>query len=133
MAVVAVVNSNEDTVEMLRVVLQQHGHESVTAHVDDIKRGKLDFPRFLLDHDPQAVIYDITPPYEQNWTFLAMLRRLDVMQGRAVVVTTTHKANLESLVGPTEAIEIIGKPYDVAQVVAAVTRALESRQLDAAS
>jgi hypothetical protein len=53
-----------------------------------------------------------------------LLRRLDVMQGRTVVVTTTHKQNLEKLVGPTDGLEIIGKPYDVQQVVTAVERAV---------
>jgi DNA-binding NtrC family response regulator len=124
MAVVAVINSNADTVEMLRVFLQQYGFECVTAHVDDIKRGALDFPRFLEEHAPRAIVYDVPPPYDQNWTFLNLLRRLDVMKDRVVVLTTTHKANLEKLVGPTEAIEIVGKPYDVQQVVDMVKRAI---------
>jgi hypothetical protein len=33
MGVVAVINSNADTVEMLRLALQQVGFESVTAHI----------------------------------------------------------------------------------------------------
>ena len=120
--VVAVINSSADTVEMLRVFLQREGYEAVTAHIDEIKRGGLDFPRFLEEHDPRAIVYDVSPPYEQNWTFLNLLRRLDVMKGRAVVITTTHKANLEKLVGPTEAIEILGKPYDIEEVIRAVKR-----------
>jgi hypothetical protein len=35
-------------------------------------------------------------------------------------VTTTHKGHLERLVGPTDAIEIVGKPYDLDQVMSAV-------------
>ena len=127
MPVVAVINSNADTVEMLRLALQGHGFESVTAHIDEIKRGALDFARFLERHDPRAIIYDIPPPYEQNWTFLNLLRTSEAMRGRALIVTTTHKANLERLVGPTEAIEIVGKPYDLDQVVTAVQRAVEDR------
>jgi len=122
--IVAVINSNADTVEMLRLALQQRGVESVTAHIDDIKRGTLDFLRFLKDHDPQAVVYDIPPPYDQNWTFLTMLRTIEAMRGRAVIVTTTHKGNLEKLVGPTDAIEIVGKPYDLEQILLAVERAI---------
>jgi DNA-binding NtrC family response regulator len=122
--IVAVINSNADTVEMLRLALQQRGIESVTAHIDDIKRGTLDFLRFLKDHDPRAVVYDIPPPYDQNWTFLTMLRTIEAMRGRAVIVTTTHKGNLEKLVGPTDAIEIVGKPYDLEQILLAVERAI---------
>ena len=124
MGVVAVINSNADTVEMLRLALQLEGFESVTAHIDEIKRGLLDFPRFLEEHDPRVVIYDIPPPYDQNWEFLKLLRTTDAMRDRAVVVTTTHKGHLEQLVGPTDAIEIVGKPYDLNQVIRAVRQAL---------
>lgn len=124
MGVVAVINSNADTVEMLRLALQLEGFESVTAHVEEIKRGLLDFPRFLEEHDPRVVIYDIPPPYDQNWEFLKLLRTTDAMRDRAVVVTTTHKGHLEQLVGPTDAIEIVGKPYDLNQVIRAVRQAM---------
>jgi hypothetical protein len=53
-----------------------------------------------------------------------MLRTTDAMRDRLVVLTTTHKGHLEELVGPTDAIEIVGKPYDVNQVIGAVRRGL---------
>ena len=126
MGVVAVINSNADTVEMLRLAMQQEGFESVTAHIEEIKRGLLDFPRFLEQHDARVVIYDIPPPYDQNWEFLKLLRTTDALRDRAVVVTTTHKGHLEQLVGPTDAIEIVGKPYDLDQVIRAVRQALRA-------
>ena len=124
MAVVAVINSNADTVEMLRLALQRAGFESVTAHIEEIKRGLLDFPGFLAEHAPRVVIYDIPPPYDQNWQFLKLLRTTEAMRERAIVLTTTHKGHLEKLVGPTDAIEIVGKPYDLDQVIRAVQHAL---------
>jgi len=124
MAVIAVINSNADTVEMLRLGLQQAGFESVTADIDEIKRGRMDFPRFLEEHDARAVIYDIPPPYDQNWEFFKLLRTTDALRDRAIIVTTTHKGNLEKLVGPTDAIEIVGKPHDLDQVIRAVRQGL---------
>ena len=126
MTTVAIVNSSEDTVEALRLFFEQQGFETVSAHVDEIKRGVTDFVEFLKTHDPRALVYDISPPYDHNWTFLKLLRSSEAMRGRVVIATTTHKANLERLVGPTDAIEIIGKPYDLQQVVTAVQRALEA-------
>ena len=124
MATVAILNTNQDTVEALRLAFEQHGFETVSTHIDEIKRGASDLLEFLKTHDPRAVVWDIAPPYDHNWTFLKLVCTSTAMHGRVVVATTTHKANLERLVGPTEAMEIIGKPYDLEQVVQAVKRGL---------
>ncbi|HEX6976470.1 MAG TPA: hypothetical protein VF147_18815 [Vicinamibacterales bacterium] len=122
---VAVINSSEDTVEMLRHALQHAGFTSiVTGHVTEIRDGKLDFVSYLNEHDPRVLVYDISIPYDQNWTFLKLLMDSQHMRGRTVVVTTTNKRRLEELVGPTEALEIVGKPYDLNAIVESVTRAL---------
>jgi CheY-like chemotaxis protein len=126
--VIAVINSNEDTVEMLRSCLQQHGFSAVvTGHIVDFKTGQADFPGFVHHHDPRVIVYDISLPYDKNWTFLRLLLDTDAMRGRKVVVTTTNKARLEELVGPTDAFEIVGKPYDLDQIVAAVKVALGTK------
>ena len=125
--VIAVVNSNEDTVEMLRSCLQQHGFSSiVTGHIHDFKTGLSDFPAFVAQHDPKVIVYDISIPYDKNWTFLRLLLDTEAMRGRKVVVTTTNKVRLEELVGPTEAIEIVGKPYDLERIVGAVKSAINA-------
>jgi DNA-binding NtrC family response regulator len=122
---VAVVNSNEDTVEMLRYALQESGFSSVvTGHIHDFKTGEADFPKYLETHDPRVVVYDVTIPYDKNWNFLRLILDSDHMRGRRLVVTTTNKKRLEEIVGPTEAFEIVGKPYDIDRIVQAVKTAL---------
>lgn len=122
--VIAVINSSDDTVEMLRTCLQQEGFTSVvTGHVTDIKRGRTDFTEFLAQHDPQVLVYDISIPYKENWSFLRLLMGSEEMNGRRVVVTTTNKKVLESFVGKTDAIEIHGKPYDLQEIVQSVEAA----------
>ena len=123
--VIAVINSNEDTVEMLRTCLNTHGFASVvTAHVREIRDGATDFLEFVRTHQPQLFVYDISIPYDRNWRFLEFLRTSEVMKGRPVVVTTTNKAALEKMVGPNAAMEIVGKPYDIELIVGAVKRTL---------
>lgn len=118
---IAVINSNEDTVEMLRLCLQNHGFSSVvTGHVVDIKNGRIDFLEFLRTHDPAVFVWDIAIPYDENWRFLEMLMTSSGMNGRKFVITTTNKRALDSLVGPTDTIEIVGKPYDLEAVMDAV-------------
>jgi CheY-like chemotaxis protein len=123
--VVAVVNSSEDTVDMIRQCLTDHGFTSVvTGHIRDFKTGAEDFPKFVDHHDPAVIIYDISIPYDKNWTFLRLLLDSESMRGRKLVLTTTNKKRLEELVGPTDAFEIVGKPYDLEKIVAAVKVAI---------
>jgi len=123
--VVAIVNSSEDTVEMLRHSLTDHGFTSVvTAHIHDFKSGADDFITFVRLHDPAVFIYDVSIPYDKNWTFLKLLLDSESMRGRKVVVTTTNKRRLEELVGATDAFEIVGKPYDLERIVNAVKVAI---------
>jgi DNA-binding response OmpR family regulator len=122
--VVAVLNSSEDIVGMLREVLQEEGFTVVTAQVPDIKAGREDVVAFLRRYDPQVVLYDISPPYEANWTFFRLVQDTEAAKGRPFVVTTTNQRALAELVGEAAVVELLGKPYDLQEVVRAVRRAL---------
>lgn len=123
-AQVAVLNSSDDIIEMLQRTLEHEGITTVSAHIDDVKRGRLDLVEFLLQHDPAVVLYDIPPPYEENWRFLRLVRDMEAARGRTFIVMTTNKAQLDRLVGPTGAHEIVGKPFDIDALVEAVKGAL---------
>lgn len=122
--IIAVFNSSSDTVDLLRTVLEQQGLQTVVGHIPEVKSGELDFVAFIEHHAPAVIVYDISPPYEANWNFLRLVRSSEPVRAHRFVITTTNKPALEKLVGGTEAIEIIGKPYDLQQVVDAVRSAL---------
>ncbi|HME96573.1 MAG TPA: hypothetical protein VKN16_20430 [Methylomirabilota bacterium] len=126
--IIAVFNSSSDTVDMLRTVLEQEGYHTVPGHITDLKKGELDFVDFIEHHRPAVIVYDISPPYDTNWTFLRLVRSSQPAQSARFVLTTTNKPALDDLVGPTEAIEIIGKPYDLERVVGAVRDALNGHR-----
>ena len=129
---VAVLNSSVDTIDMLKTCLHQRGFSSVVgAHVHDFRAGDADIDKFLAQHDPRVLIYDIAIPYDDNWRFLQELLASDSMAGRRVVVTTTNKQVLESMVGPTRAFEVHGKPYDIDLVVSAVERLVSGPDVEA--
>jgi CheY-like chemotaxis protein len=121
---IAIFNSSEDTVEMLRTTLEAEGFQTVVGHIPDVKRGELDLIEFISHHAPMIVVYDISPPYDANWRFLRLVRNTEAMRGLRFIITTTNKPALDRLVGDTEALEIIGKPYDLQRVTDAVRSAL---------
>jgi DNA-binding response OmpR family regulator len=124
--VVALFNSSDDTVEMVQRMLDASGFNClIGCHFADLKSGFVDFTRYLNLHQPDVVIFDISPPYAENWHFFKGLRDGKAMAGRGLVLTTTNKERLDETVGrDSEAIEIVGKPYDLGQIEVAIHAAL---------
>jgi CheY-like chemotaxis protein len=122
---VALFNASDDTFEMVQRMLSAAGMNCLGGcHFADLKKGNIRFEEFLAKHDPQVVIFDISPPYEENWEFFKSLRK--AMGTRGLVLTTTNKHRLDEVVGAdSTAIEIVGKPYDIAEITAAITAALQ--------
>ena len=125
--IVAILNTNDDTVEMLRIMLESEGLVAVSAHVTDIRRGQFDFSGFLEEHDPKVIIFDLPPPYERSWLFLEHVRAMPAMKKRKFVLTSTNPARVHQVVAPAKEpiLEVIGKPYDLRIIVDAVKKALD--------
>ena len=123
---VLVLNSSQDTIDVLKLALEQEGFAVAWAHVSAVKSGETDMLTLVEQHAPDVIIYDIALPYEENWTFLRLLRTSEALKGICWVLTTTHRKRLMELVGEVgEVHEIVGKPYDLKQIVDAVKASLE--------
>ncbi len=126
--VVAVINSTPDIVDMLRLAIEPAGFVVVTALTFEIRDGHVDVEHFIQQHEPRVIVYDIAPPYEANWHLFEHMTAMPVMHGRQFVVTSTNARQVERIAGNAHHIyEVIGKPYDLGQVVQAVREAARSR------
>jgi len=125
--VVALFNANDDTVEMVQRMLDASGFNClVGCHVADLRKGIIDFGKYMRQHSPEVVIFDISPPYLENWQFFKTLCDDQAMKGRGLVLTTTNKDRLDETVGgDSGALEIVGKPYDLEQIKVAIYSALK--------
>jgi CheY-like chemotaxis protein len=122
---VAIFNSSEDTIGVLKLALEEEGFAVASGHVADIKKGAVDVLAFVAQHEPDVIVFDVALPYEENWTFLRLLQSSESLKGVGWVITTTHSARLRELVGEVgEVFEVVGKPYDLHQIVGAVKAAL---------
>ena len=118
---VGVFNTSPDVVEMLRIVLERAGFIVVAAYTYDLRDSKVDLEALVRQHQPKVIIYDVAPPYDRNWRLLEHMRSTPVLAGINFIVTTTNVRRLEEVAGPKqELFEIVGKPYDLDQIVAAV-------------
>ena len=125
---VAVLNTSPDTIDMLRRVLQHAGFAVVTGYIHDIREGRLDLASFMREHDPSVIVYDLALPYDEQWTFFQHLKSRPALAGRAFVLTTSNAAEVEKVAGRDERVyQIVGKPYDLGEVVRAVKEACRSR------
>lgn len=78
---------------------------------------------------PDAIVYDVSFPFIENW------RQLQELQGRPsigtipVVITTSEARELFRQVGVSSAIEIFRRPDDVSEIRDAIIGAIRSNAL----
>jgi CheY-like chemotaxis protein len=124
---IAVFNTSEDTTDLLRFVLEHAGFIVVTAFTNLLRDGKVDFEGFMRQHQPRVIVYDVAIPYDVNWRLFEHFRGSPACRDVGFVVTTTNEHQLRKLSGTCEELhEIIGKPYDLDEVVRAVRSRLQS-------
>ena len=126
--VVAILNSNDDLVELLRGLLEHAGFVTVTGHIDAVRRGELDLVNFVKQHQPNVIVYDLVPPYDRSWNYLHLLRDSEPLHGRPFVLTSVNATRASEVVGRSEMVyEVVGKHDDLDRILSAVREASKSR------
>src|SRR5689334_11088924 len=94
---IAVINSSPDAIALLTATLSRAGFDVLWVMIPDLRSGRLDIDRFLTDHDARVLVYDVAPPYDENWAFLQQLRSRPIMAGRRFVLTSPNAHHVEEL------------------------------------
>jgi CheY-like chemotaxis protein len=123
--VVAVIDSDPDSMELLKTVLEIHGMVAATGNQIEFRLGKASFLDFLQRTAPDVIVYDLGLPYEANYRFLQKCLEDPAFPRCGIVLTTTNARSVEKLLG-VRALEILGKPFDLEALVAAVRIAVPS-------
>ena len=123
--IVALFNASDDTIDMVQRLLAASGGDQtlIWCHFTDLKKGIVDFGKYMDKHNPEVVIFDLSPPYDENWRFFKTMRDAKTMEGRGVVLTTTNKNRLDEVLGEdSHALEVVGKPIDLKRIQAAIKK-----------
>src|ERR1700682_1588154 len=93
----------------------------IWCHFADLKKGIVNFGKYIDKHNPEVVIFDLLPPYDENWRFFKTMREAITMKGRGIVLTATNKARLDEVLGEdSHAVEVVGRAKDLQQIDAAI-------------
>lgn len=128
LGVVALFNSNLDALVLVGKLLESAGFTVVSALIPDVRNGRCDVNGMLDRHDPSVIVYDIGPPYEENWRMFEQLRASTSMRHRRCVITAVNAARVEQLARSDDRIyEIVDKQSDLGEIVKAVKEAARAR------
>jgi DNA-binding NarL/FixJ family response regulator len=128
LGVVVLFAANLDAPRPLAKLLQSAGFEVVSALIPEMRNGRCNANDIMERHDPAVVVYDIGPPYEENWDIFQVCRATS-MRDRRFVITSADPAHVERLAGRDERIfEIVDQPLDLDNIVHAVKEAARARR-----
>ena len=122
---VAVINTSKEIVEVLQELFESEGYKTCGTFTYLYKGNESHFDEFINQNKPDVIIYDIALPYKDNFELFKKLSEKMKENHIPFILTTTNKEALESFVGKTNTHELIGKPYDMQEIVDAVQRALK--------
>lgn len=121
--IIAVLNHDDVLIETVCEAFEAEGWHAVGGKVPVEEGGYVDILKFLVDHDPDVVVFDIVQPFADYLETLKAVRRAPEAKHRKFIVTTTDRAALQAR-GVPSAVQF-REPEDLERVTDAVRVAVE--------
>lgn len=121
---VAVLNTSEEITSVLSELMIEHGFDTCDMFTYKFKNGEVDFGEFIQENKPDVILYDIALPYKENYLLFQKLSAKEIVKDILIILTTTNKDALESIVKVTGVFEIVGKPFDLKELTEKVKKAV---------
>ena len=121
---IAILDTSPDFIDMLKEIMEIEEFDTISEYILNFRTGRSDIHSFFAMHKPNAVIYDVALPYQENWQFLKHVLEISGLRSCQFIVVTTNKRALDALVGETGGLEILGKPMDLDALIQAVNDSL---------
>lgn len=64
-----------DTMSIVQEMLKERGIKCSRVVITDLQRGKIDVLEYIAKETPDVILYDIAPPYQENWNYFKFLRK----------------------------------------------------------
>ena len=117
---IAIFDADAGMLDMYRELLDEEGARMV-AHADAAQIDANHVRELLRESAPQAVIWDVAPPYSVSLGVLRDLLDRGDLDRRTLIVTTTDKLQVDGLLHDASAI-VLAKPFDIDEVAKLLKR-----------
>ena len=119
MGKILIVDDEKETVELLRLLLDNDQHEVFTAlggeeALDSLKR-----------QIPHLILLDVTMPKMDGYTFMSRLQAEDATRDIPVMILTGREGMKDTFQMFTNVLDFVPKPFDIKELRARVQAALE--------
>lgn len=118
---ILVINDEPDFLELMKVRLEKHGYNVVTAYNGSEALAKVDRER------PDLILLDIIMPQMDGYTTLKELKNRDLNKTIPVIVLTA-KMDMKDLFKVEGITDYITKPFDDEELLLRIKRALDSNR-----
>jgi DNA-binding response OmpR family regulator len=117
------VNTDRGVLDLLSAALTEAGYEPIAMRLADLNAdgGLLPYATRL---SPDAIVYDVGPPYIENWSRLQGVLATGTIAA-PVIVTSTDPEALREHARNSAVFALVGKPFELTTLLEHVRTALD--------